>query len=183
MKVGSLSSHDDYASENVTKKMNLRFFKLDRVSDALGSLNMPNEREFSWSWILKHCIKGTFCRRAFTSFRTRLIKKCYLLIVQFTLMKCIQKCVMHLQCCCFWSFFFHSFKPTNWDYYFNHVFRPVRMRLDLNTNMELVGLREPYKATYKVTKTPRKTQDRQTSLKFDQTAVAFKLPFLFSSIL
>ncbi|CAH3170659.1 unnamed protein product [Porites lobata] len=28
--------------------------------------------------------------------------------------------------------------------------RPVRMRLDLNTNMELVGLREPYKATYKV---------------------------------
>ena len=32
------------------------------------------------------------------------------------------------------------------------------MRLDLNTNMELVGLREPYKATYKVTKNPRKNQ-------------------------
>ena len=41
------------------------------------------------------------------------------------------------------------------------------MRLDLNTNMELVGLREPYKANYKVTKNPRKTQHRQTSLKFD----------------
>ena len=40
MKVGNLSGHDDYASEDVTKKMNLRFFKLDRVS--LASLNMPN---------------------------------------------------------------------------------------------------------------------------------------------
>lgn len=28
--------------------------------------------------------------------------------------------------------------------------RPVRMRMDLNTNMDLMGLREPYKATYKV---------------------------------
>ena len=28
--------------------------------------------------------------------------------------------------------------------------RPVRMRMNLNTNMEMVGLREPYKATYKV---------------------------------
>ncbi|XP_015777058.1 PREDICTED: indole-3-acetaldehyde oxidase-like [Acropora digitifera] len=28
--------------------------------------------------------------------------------------------------------------------------RPVRMRLDLNTNMEMIGVREPYKATYKV---------------------------------
>ena len=46
MKVGSLSRQDDYASENVTKKMNLRFFKLDRVS--LASVNMPNEGEFSW---------------------------------------------------------------------------------------------------------------------------------------
>ena len=77
-----------------------------------------------------------------------------------------------------WFDFFHSFKATNCDYYFNHVFRPVRMRLDLNTNMELVGLREPYKANYKVTKNPGKTQHRQTSLKFDRTAVAFKLPFL-----
>ena len=79
--------------------------------------------------------------------------------------------------------FFHSFKAANCDFYLNHVYRPVRMRLDLNTNMELVGLREPYKATYKVTKNTRKTQHRQTSLKFDQTAVAFKLPFLFSSVL
>ena len=57
------------------------------------------------------------------------------------------------------------------------------MRLDLNTNMELVGLREPFKATYKVTKNPLKTQHRQTSLKFDQAAVAFKFPFLSSSVL
>ena len=79
--------------------MNLRFFKLDRVS--LASLNMPNDGEFSWRWFLKHCIKGTFCRRVFTSFITRLIRKFYLLLVQLTLMKCIQKCVMDLQCCCF----------------------------------------------------------------------------------
>ena len=79
--------------------MNLRFFILDRVS--LASLNMPNDGEFSWRWFLKHCIKGTFCRLVFTSFITRLIRKFYLLIVQLTLMKCIQKCVMHLQCCCF----------------------------------------------------------------------------------
>ena len=57
------------------------------------------------------------------------------------------------------------------------------MRLDLNTNMELVGLREPYKATYKVTKNPFKTQYRQTSLKFYHRAVAFKLPFPPSSVL
>ena len=57
------------------------------------------------------------------------------------------------------------------------------MRLDLNTNMELVGLREPFKATYKVTKNHRKTQHRQASLKFDQTAVAFKFSFLSSSVL
>ena len=37
----------------------------------------------------------------FTSFITRLIRKFYLLIVQLTLIKCIQKCVMHLQCCYF----------------------------------------------------------------------------------
>lgn len=30
------------------------------------------------------------------------------------------------------------------------LLRPVRMRLDLNTNMEMIGVREPYKATYKV---------------------------------
>lgn len=28
--------------------------------------------------------------------------------------------------------------------------RPVRMRMNLNTNMEMVGLREPYKATYNI---------------------------------
>ena len=37
----------------------------------------------------------------FTSFITRLIRKFYLLLVQLTLMKCIKKCVMDLQCCCF----------------------------------------------------------------------------------
>ena len=48
------------------------------------------------------------------------------------------------------------------------------MRLDLNTNMELVGLREPFKATYKVTKNSRK------SLKFNQTAAAISI---FSSLI
>ncbi|KAL9979239.1 hypothetical protein ACROYT_G016871 [Oculina patagonica] len=28
--------------------------------------------------------------------------------------------------------------------------RPVRMRMDLNTNMEMIGVREPYKATYMI---------------------------------
>ena len=55
------------------------------------------------------------------------------------------------------------------------------MRLDLNTNMELVGLREPYKATYKVTKNPRKTQHRQTSLKCGRTAAAISI--FFSSLI
>ena len=55
------------------------------------------------------------------------------------------------------------------------------MRLDLNTNMELVGLREPFKATYKVTKNPRKTQHGRASLKFDQTAAAISI--FFSSLI
>ena len=116
--------------------MNLRFFKLDRVS--LASLNMPNDGEFSWRWFLKHCIKGTFCRRVFTSFITRLIRKFYLLIVQLTLMKCIQKCVMDLQCCCFvyspivFFFFTFSLPSTSWFMMITMMMTMVVMMNGLN---------------------------------------------------
>ena len=42
-------------SENVSKKMNLRSFKLNRVY--LDPLKMSNAGDFSWSWILKDFIQ------------------------------------------------------------------------------------------------------------------------------
>ena len=69
-KIGTLSNFDDDGSENMTKKMNLHPFKLDRVD--LEQLNSSNVGDFSWSWILKCFIhvqldKGKFvivCPRA-----------------------------------------------------------------------------------------------------------------------
>ena len=52
--LGTLSKDDDDSSENVSKKMNLRSFKLNRVY--LDPLNMSNVGDFSWSWILKDFI-------------------------------------------------------------------------------------------------------------------------------
>ena len=43
----TLSTDDDDGSENVAKKMNLLFFKLNRVY--LDPLNMSNAGDFSWS--------------------------------------------------------------------------------------------------------------------------------------
>ena len=62
-KRGSLANNDDNGSENITKKINLRFFKLYRVY--LEPLNLANVGNFSWSWILKGFIhvqieKGKF---------------------------------------------------------------------------------------------------------------------------
>ena len=54
MTLGTLSKDDDDGSENVSKKMNLRSFKLNRVY--LDPLNMSNAGDFSWSWILKDFI-------------------------------------------------------------------------------------------------------------------------------
>ena len=51
MMIGTLSDDDDDGSENLTKKMNLRRFKLYRVY--LEPLNSSNVGDFSWSWILK----------------------------------------------------------------------------------------------------------------------------------
>ena len=46
-KRGSLANNDDNGSENITKKINLRFFKLYRVY--LEPLNLANVGNFSWS--------------------------------------------------------------------------------------------------------------------------------------
>ena len=43
----TLSNHDDDGSEKLTKKMNLRLFKLYRVY--LEPLNSSNGGDFSWS--------------------------------------------------------------------------------------------------------------------------------------
>ena len=49
MMIGTLSNDDDDedGSENITKKMNLRLFKLYRVY--LEPLNSSNVGDFSWS--------------------------------------------------------------------------------------------------------------------------------------
>jgi len=51
MMIGTLSNDDDDGSENVTKNINLRPFKLYRVY--LEPLNSSNVGDFSWSWVLK----------------------------------------------------------------------------------------------------------------------------------
>ena len=45
--LGTLRKDKDEGSENVSKKMNLRSFKLNRVY--LDPLNMSNAGDFSWS--------------------------------------------------------------------------------------------------------------------------------------
>ena len=56
--LGALSNDDDGdddGSENITKKRNLRPFKLQRTLSRLDleSLDSSNVGDFSWSWILK----------------------------------------------------------------------------------------------------------------------------------
>ena len=63
MIIGTLSNDDDDGSENITKKINLRLFKLYRVH--LEPLNSWNVGDFSWSWVLRGVIhvqieKGKF---------------------------------------------------------------------------------------------------------------------------
>ena len=53
--LGILNKDDDDGSENLGKKMNLRSLKLNRVY--LDPLNMSNEGDFSWSWILNGFIQ------------------------------------------------------------------------------------------------------------------------------
>ena len=47
MMIGILSNDEDDGSENLTKKMNLRLFKLYRVY--LEPFNSSNVGDFSWS--------------------------------------------------------------------------------------------------------------------------------------
>ena len=63
MMIVTVSNDDDDCSENITKKINLRPFKLYRVY--LEPLNSSNVGDFSWSWVLKGFIdvqieKGKF---------------------------------------------------------------------------------------------------------------------------
>ena len=51
----TLSKDDDDGSENISKKVNLRSFKLNRAY--LAPLNTSNAGNFSWSWILKDFIQ------------------------------------------------------------------------------------------------------------------------------
>ena len=54
--MGTLSKDDDDCGiENVSKKMILPSFKLNRVY--LDPLNTSNAGDFSWSWILKDFIQ------------------------------------------------------------------------------------------------------------------------------
>ena len=53
--IGTLSK--DNGSQDVGKKMNLRSFKLNRVDlTYLNPLNMSNEGDFSWCWILNEIL-------------------------------------------------------------------------------------------------------------------------------
>ena len=67
--LGTLSNDDDDGSENVTDKMNLRSFKLNRVY--LVPLSMSNAGDFSWSWILKELIQVQKEERKFVVLRPR----------------------------------------------------------------------------------------------------------------
>ena len=51
----TVSKDDDDGSENVSKKVNLRSFKLNRVY--LDPFNTSYAGDFSWSWILKDFIQ------------------------------------------------------------------------------------------------------------------------------
>ena len=61
--VGSLSDDDEDGRENVAAKMNLHPIKLCRVY--VDPLNLPNQGDFSWSWILKDFIQVLEKKRKF----------------------------------------------------------------------------------------------------------------------
>ena len=84
-------------------KMNSHFLKLYRAYSI--SFNSSNVGKFFWSWILKDCIKVqekkkkvvVLCSHASTK---REIRHFHVVIVQRRLRN-VQKCVMHVQSCCF----------------------------------------------------------------------------------
>ena len=106
---GISSNNDDEGSKNITKKRNLRPFKLYRVY--LKPRNSSIVGEFSWSWILNDFIhvqteKGLFvvvCPRPSQN----------VVLGGFTTWSCsgrqsnVLKCLMHVQSSCF----AHKIKP------------------------------------------------------------------------
>ena len=87
----SLSRDDDHGSENVSKNMNSRPFKLYRAY-----LDPLNVGDFSWSWILWDFFWGSkrerkIRRRVSTSFIKRRIRRFHFVVVQWTSKKCTKK--------------------------------------------------------------------------------------------
>ena len=90
---GTLSDNDDNGSENITKKWNLRPFKLYRVY--WEPLNSSNVRDFSWSWILKGFTLVQIEKRKFvvvlsTPSIQRRIGRFYVVVMQWT--RCLTPC-------------------------------------------------------------------------------------------
>ena len=84
--LGTLSNDDDDdGSVNVTKEMNLRSFKLNRVY--LEPLNMSNAGNFSWSWIRKDFIQVQKEEGKFVV----LCPRPHVAVVQWTPNKCTKK--------------------------------------------------------------------------------------------
>ena len=91
--LGTLSDNDDNGSENITKKWNLRPFKLYRVY--WEPLNSSNVRDFSWSWILKGFTLVQIEKRKFvvvlsTPSIQRRIGRFYIVVMQWT--RCLTPC-------------------------------------------------------------------------------------------
>ena len=71
--IGTLSKDDDDGSENVGNKMNLRAFRLNGVY--LDPVNLSNEGDFSWSWILKDFIHVQKLRKENSSSYVHVVHK------------------------------------------------------------------------------------------------------------
>ena len=88
-------SKDDDSSENVSKQMNLRSFKLNPVY--LDPLNMSNAGDFSWSWIRKDFIQVQIEKGKYvvvcpsTSSMKRPVRRFHVVVVQWTSKKCTKK--------------------------------------------------------------------------------------------
>ena len=87
----SLSKDDDDGSENVSKNMNSRPFKLYRAY-----LDPLNVGDFSWSWFFSGLFLGSkrerkIRRRVFTSFIKRSIRRFHVVVVQWTSKKFTKK--------------------------------------------------------------------------------------------
>ena len=102
--VGSLSSNDGNDYKNITSKVNSLCFK-PYLTHSI-SFNSANNGKFSWSWILKDynfCWsseeeKRNYCL-VFTSSIKHEFRHFHFVVIEGQ--QRIQKCVMHMQSCCF----------------------------------------------------------------------------------